>query len=132
MIYNEFVFFNNSTTYIRFASNIALEKISELLEERGMNQDVAMIRAKSVFAKESEKANLYLHNLQHYFGSELMPKIYEFIAKKALFQEVIHFGSYEHMLSMMQQVRNVSLNEQQLIQIKNVSQANLYAITVRR
>ena len=132
MIYNELVFLNNSTRYVRFASNIALEKISGLLEARGMNKDIAMKRAEGVFSKESEKASLYLHNLQYYFGSEIMHKIYEFIAKKALFQEVIKFGSYAHILAMMQRINGISLSEQELRHIKYVSQANNYAITLAR
>lgn len=132
MIYNELVFLNNSTRYVRFASNIALEKISGLLEASGMNKEIAIKRAEAVFSHESEKASLYLHNLQHYFASEIMSKIYEFIAKKALFQEVIKFGSYDQMLGMMQRVHRVSLSEQELREIKYVSQANHYAITLTR
>jgi len=132
MIYNELVFLNNSTTYVRFASNLALEKISGLLQARGMNQEVAMMRAEKVFAQESEKASLYFHNLQHSFGSEIMQNIYEFIAKKALFQEAIQFGSYDQMLRMIQQVRSRSLNEQELRQIKHLSQANRYEIALIR
>lgn len=132
MIYNELVFFNNSTTYIRFASNFALEKISELLQARGIDEEVAIQRAKKVFADESDKASLYLHNLQHYFGREIMRKVYEFIAHKALFQEVMQFSSYDHILSMMQQVHKISLNEQELKHIKQVSQANRYAIALIR
>ena len=97
-----------------------------------MNKDIAMKRAETVFSQESEKASLYFHNLQHYFGSEMMHKIYEFVAKKALFQEVIKFSSYDQMLGMMQRVHSVSLSEEELRQIKSVSQANRYAITLAR
>jgi len=130
MFYNEFLFINTSTVHIRFVSNFAFEKISDLLQAKGMNSEVAIMRAKEVFGEESEKASLYLHNLQHSFDTQIMQKVYEFISKKALFKETIQFGSYDQMLRMMQQVYSNSLCEQELNQIKHISQANRYGIAL--
>ena len=132
MFYNEILFFNNSSTHIRFASNFALEKISDLLQVKGMNPEIAVIRAQEVFGKESEKASLYLHNLQSSFDAEVMQRIYEFISHKALLQEPIKFNSYDQMLRMLQQVYRSSLNEYELKQIKHIAQANHYAIALVR
>ncbi len=131
MIYDELLFFNNSTTYVRFASNFALEKISELLQARGLSQEIALEKAQKVFNQESEKATLCLHNLHHGFGNEIMQKIYAFIAHKALLEEVIQFGSYDHILGMIQQVKSFSLSEEELRKIRHISQANRYAIALR-
>ena len=97
-----------------------------------MRPEIAFIRAKEVFAGESAKASLYLQNLQHYFGQELLSKMYEYIAHKALFQESIRFDSYDHVLRMIQEVYRFSLNEQELKQIRHITQANYYAITLVR
>jgi hypothetical protein len=132
MFYNELIFFNNSTTYIRFASNFAVEKVSELLQSKGMNPEVAIIRAREVFGSESEKASLYIHNLQHFFDTEIIKKVYEYISKKALFKDTVLFGSYDHMLRMMQEVHSVSLSEAELRQIRQISQANSYGIALIR
>lgn len=132
MFYNEVLFFNNSTIHIRFVSNFALQKVSDLLQAKGMNPEVAVVRAKRVFGGESEKASLYLQNLQHYFGTEVMLKIYDFIMQKALFQESIKFTSYDHMLRMIQEVYRSALDEKELKQIKQIAQANHYAISLVR
>ena len=132
MFYNELTFLNNSTTYVRFASNFAVEKISELLQAKGLNPEIAIIRAREVFGSESEKASLYLHNLQQSFGSELITKVYEYISRKALLKGIILFGSYDHMLRMMQEVHSVSLSEAELKQIRQISQANSYGIALIR
>jgi len=132
MFYNELLFFNNTRTHIRFASNFALVKISELLQAKGMDPDVAITRAKEVFGEESEKASLYLHNIQHFFDTEIMQKIYVFISHKALFQEQVHFNSYDHMLRMLQQVSRSSFNENELKQIRHITQANHYGVALVR
>ena len=132
MFYNELTFLNNSTTYIRFASNLAIEKISELLQSKGLSPEIAIIRAKEVFGTESEKASLYLHNLQYSFDTEIIKKVYEYISRKALFKDPILFGSYDQMLRMMQEVHSTSLSEEDLRQIRQISQANSYGITLIR
>lgn len=129
---NEILFLNTPTIHLRFASNFAFEKISDLLQAKGMNPEVAIHRTQKVFAGESEKANLYLHNLQGLFDAKIMQKIYEYIAKKALFQEELSFSSYDHMLRMMQQVNTSSLSEKELKKIRQITQANHYAITLIR
>jgi len=132
MFYNELAFLNNSTTYVRFASNFAVEKISELLQAKGLNPEVAIVRAREVFGAESEKASLYLHNLQHSFDIEIIKGVYEYISRKALFKDTILFGSYDHMLRMMQDVHSTSLSEAELRQIRQISQANSYGIALIR
>jgi len=129
---NEILFFNTPTIHIRFASNFALDKISDLLQAKGMNPESAIIRAREVFGEESAKASLYLHNLQHAFNVSIMQKVYDFISQKALFQEPIEFGSYDQVLRMMQQVYSTSLTEEELRQIKHISQANRYGIALVR
>ena len=128
---NEIFIFNTPTIHVRFASNFALEKISDLLQAKGMNPEVAIIRAQSVF-KEVDKASLYIHNFQHYFDKEIMQKLYAYISKKALFQEEIRFGSYDQLVGMMQSVYSTRLNEQELFQIKHLAQANRYGIALIR
>ncbi|MDF1881616.1 hypothetical protein JHD50_09920 [Sulfurimonas sp. MAG313] len=130
MFYNELLFFNTSSTHIRFASNYALQKISNLLQEKGMNSEVALQRAQEVFGKESAKASLYLYNIQRSFDLEVMQKVYAYIAKEALFQSVISFASYDHVLRMMQEAHRVSLSEEEIKKIRNISQANAYAISL--
>lgn len=132
MFYDELFFLNNTTTHIRFVSNFAVEKISEMLQAKGMNAEIAIVRAQEVFGEESEKASLYLHNLQHFFSVDSMQKIYDFIAHKALFKEAIKFNSYDHILRMVQQIHGSSLNEQELKQIRHIAQANHYAIALVR
>ncbi len=132
MFYHELLLLNNAHSYIRFASNFALEKISELLQAKGLNPDVAIIRAKEVFGEESEKASLYLHNLQHCFNIEMMQKVYDYITHKALLREGVQFSSYDSMLGMVQHISGSSLNEQELQQIKRIAQANRYAIALTR
>lgn len=127
---NEILFFNTPTIHLRFASNFAFEKISDLLQAKGMNPEIAMIRAQEVFASEGEKASLYLHNLQRSFNKEVMQKIYAYIANKALFQEEFSFSSYDQILRMMQQVHSVSLSEQELRELRHISQANHYGIAL--
>ncbi len=128
---NDLFIFNIPTIHVRFASNFALEKISHLLQDKGMNPEVAIVRAQAVF-KEVDKASLYFHNFQHFFDKEIMQKIYAYVSKKALFKEEISFGSYDQMLGMMQSVYKTTLNEVELKQIKHLSQANRYAIALIR
>ncbi len=132
MFYHEILLLNNAQSYIRFASNYALEKISELLQAKGVNPEVAIVRAKEVFGEESEKASLYLHNLQHCFNTETMQKVYDFISHKALLREAIQFSSYDSLLGMLQHVSVSPLSEPELKQIKRISQANAYAIALVR
>ena len=132
MFYNELTFLNNSTTYVRFASNFAVEKISELLQAKGLNSEIAIVRAREVFGTESEKASLYLHNLQHSFGTEVITQVYEYISRKALFKDTILFDSYDHMMRMMQETHSTSLSEAELRQIRQISQANSYGIALIR
>ena len=127
---NEILFFNTPTIHLRFASNFAFEKISDLLQAKGMNPEVALSRAQEVFAGEGEKASLYLHNFQRSFDTAVMQKIYEYIANKALFQEKLSFSSYDHMLRMMQQVYSNSLSQDDLRRIQHISKANSYGIAL--
>jgi hypothetical protein len=128
---NDIFIFNTPIIHVRFASNFALEKISHLLQDKGMNPEIAIVRAQAVF-KEVDKASLYFHNFQHFFDKEIMQKIYAYVSKKALFQEKISFGSYDQMLGMMQSVYKTNLSEVELKQIKHLSQANRYAIALIR
>ena len=132
MIYDDFLFINYTLPHIRFTSNFALEKVSELLQAKGMTPEIATMRAKKVFAEQSDKATLYLHNIQHYFGAEIINKVYSFIMRKALYQEPIHFDSYDHLLRMMQDVYSSSLDEEKMKNIRQIAQANGYAIALIR
>lgn len=132
MFYNELTFLNNSTTYVRFASNFAIERVSELLQAKGLNPEIAIIRAREVFGMESEKASIYMHNLQYFFDPEAIQKVYNFIMHKALSQEPVRFDSYDHVLRMIQDVKTTSLSEAELRQIKQISQANQYGIALIR
>lgn len=132
MIYDDFIFINYSLPHIRFTSNFALEKVSELLQAKGMAAEVAVVRAKKVFGERSDKASLYLHNIQHFFGAEIINKIYSFIMRKALYQEPVRFDSYDHLLRMMQGVYPSSLDETELKKIRQIAQANRYAIALIR
>jgi len=127
---NEVLFFNTPSIHIRFVANFAFEKISELLQAKGMNPDVALVRAQEVFGNEHERASLYLHNFQRFFDTTIMQRVYEYIAKKALFQESILFGSYDQILGMMQQVYRSALNEEELKQLRQISQANHFGIAL--
>ena len=129
---NDIYFLNTPTIHLRFVSNFALVKIFELLQAKGMNPEVAIKRAQEVFGEEYEKASLYLHNLHGIFDAEIMKKVYEFISHKALFQEPIHFNSYDHLLRMMQQVYRTDMSEEEHRQIKLISEANHYAIALVR
>jgi len=129
---NDILFLNTPTIHLRYASNFAFEKIADLLQAKGMNPEVAIIRAQQVFAHEGEKASLYLQNLQRSFGTDVMQKVYDYIARKALFQEQFSFSSYDQMLRMMQQVYSTSLNEEELKQLRHVSKANSYGISLVR
>jgi len=128
---NELFLFNIPSIHVRFASNFALEKISHLLQDKGMKPEIAMVRAQAVF-KEVDKASLYFHNLQHFFDKEIMQKIYAYVSNKALFQDKISFGSYDQILGMMQQVYRTNLSTQELHQIKHLAQANRYGIALIR
>ena len=132
MFYDELLFLNNSTIHVRFVRNLAVEKISNLLQAKGMNPEVALSRASKVFGTESEKASLYLHNLHNYFNKDLMHKVYEYISNKALFQEQMQFNSYDQMLGMMQNVYKTSLSEEEIKHIRHISQANHYGIALVR
>lgn len=132
MIYDDFIFINYTLPHIRFTSNFALEKVSELLQAKGMTPEAARIRAKKVFAEQSDKATIYLHNIQHYFGTEIINKVYNFIMRKALYQEPIRFDSYDHLLRMMQDVYSSSLQEEELKKIRQIAQANGYEIALIR
>jgi len=129
---NEIFFLNTPSIHIRFASNFALEKISDLLQAKGMNSEAAFIRAKEVFGEERDKASLYLHNLQVHFDEGIMNKIYDYISHKALFQEVLFLSSYDQLLRMVQNVYSTSLSEEELKKIKHISQANNYSIALIR
>jgi len=129
---NDILFLNTPTIHLRFASNFAFKKISELLQAKGMDPEIAIIRAQEVFGKEGVKASLYLHNLQCSFDTQSIQKVYEYIAHKALLKESVLFGSYDQMLGMMQHVYNTSLNEDQLKQLRHVSQANHFGIALVR
>jgi len=132
MFYNELLIFNNTQTHIRFASSFAIEKISDLLQAKGLKPEVAIMRAREVFGSESEKASLYLYNLQHFFDTEIMQKVYDFISHKALLKEPVAFNSYDAMLRMLQHVSRSSLSEQEMKQLKRIVQANDYGIALVR
>ena len=129
---NELFLFNTPIIHVRFASNFAVAKISQLLQEKGMKAEVALQRAISVYSTESHKASLYINNFQVYFDKEIMQKVYDYIATKALFQEQINFASYDQMLRLAQQVYNSSLSEEELKQIKHIAKANSYSIALVR
>lgn len=130
MFYDQLLFLNNSAIHIRFVRNLTIEKISNILQDKGMNPEVALNRARQVFGNESEKATLYLHNLQSYFNTTVMHKVYEYLARKALFQEQIKFHSYDHMLSMIQKVYTAALSEDELTQIRKICKANRYGVAL--
>jgi len=129
---NEILFLNTPIIHLRFASNFAFEKISDILQAKGMNPEVAIERAQAVFASESDKASLFMHNLQSYFDLSIMSKIYEYIARKALFQEPLSLSSYDQLLRMMQQVYSSALSESELKALRQISQANRYGIALVR
>ncbi len=132
MFYNELLLFNASAAHIRYASNFAVEKIADLIQAKGTTPQEAIIRAKAVFGEESERANLFIHNLHTYFGTEIIQKVYVYIANKALLKVKMELNSYDQVLGMMQQVYSSALSESELKALQQIAQANLYKIALIR
>lgn len=132
MFYNELLLLNASAVHIRYASNFAVEKIADLLQAKGMNPEAAIMRAKSVFGEESERASLYLHNFRACFDTEIIQKIYDFIAHKALLKETMELHAYDQVLGMMQQIHRSALSEAELKGLRQIAQANRYKISLAR
>ena len=61
-----------------------------------------------------------------------MQKVYDYIAHKALFQEELLFSSYDQMLRMLQQSYTTALSEEELRQLRHISEANRYGIALVR
>jgi hypothetical protein len=90
------------------------------------------VHSKAVFGEESEKANLFFHNLQTYFGTEIIQKVYGYIAHKALLKEKMELNSYDQVLGMMQQVYSSALSEPDLRALRQIARANRYRIALVR
>lgn len=132
MLYNQLFLFNVSAVHIRHAKSFAIERIADLLQAKGMNPEKAVMRSKAVFGEESERANLFFHNLSSCFGTEIIQKIYDYIAHKALLKETMELSSYDQVLGMMQQVYSSVLSESELKTLRQIAQANRYEIALVR
>ncbi len=121
---NEILLFDLATIHVRFISNFALEKISELLQKKGLDAEIAMKRAQEVFFNESEKASLFLHNLTKVVDGNVMRDIYQYIAQRALLQSPIDFYSYDQLVGMIQRNYKMNMSEEELEKIRQIAQAN--------
>ncbi len=121
-----------STEQIRQISNLALLKIVDILQEKGLDAKTAIVRAQEVFAHEHEKATLFMHNLQSLFDEGVIEQVYHFIANRALRQHPIDFSSYDQLVGMVQVTQKKHVNAEDLEKIKLVAQANRYGLTLLR
>ncbi len=125
---NELFLFNVPVIHLRFVSVFAIEKIAQILQEKGMNVEAAYERAKALFSHELEKADLYLHNLHKLLQTGEHEDAYAYLANKALFRQNFDFTSYDHMRGLLQQVRTQHLDEEQMQSLRKVLQANRYGV----
>lgn len=127
---NDIYFFNIPLVHLRFVSHFAIEKIAQILQEKGMNVEAAYERAKALFSHELEKADLYLHNLHKFFDQTEREKMYHYLAKRALFGQSMDFHSYDQLLALRQSIRQGALSEEELNTLQKVSQANRFGVIV--
>jgi hypothetical protein len=132
MFYNELLLCNVSAFHLRYVRSFAIEKIADLLQAKGMNPEKAIVRSRAVFGEESERANLFFYNLNRYFGTEVILRVYGYIAHKALLRGTMALNSYDQVLGMMQQVYSSVLSESELRAIRQIAQANCYEISLVR
>jgi hypothetical protein len=130
MFYNELLLCNVSAFHLRYVRSFAIEKIADLLQAKGMNPEKAIVHSRAVFGEESERVNLFFYNLNRYFGTEIIQKVYRYIAHKALLRETMVLNSYDQVLGMMQQVYSSILSEPELRVLRQIAQANRYEIAL--
>lgn len=128
MFYNELLLCKVSAFHLRYVRSFAVEKIADLLQAKGMNPEKAIIRSRAVFADDSERANLFFHTINRYFGTEIIQRVYDYIAHRALLRETMMLNSYDQLLGMMQQVYSSVLSESELRALRQIAQANRYEI----
>ncbi|MBE0498252.1 MAG: hypothetical protein IBX43_03315 [Campylobacterales bacterium] len=132
MFYNELLLCNVSAFHLRYVRSFAVEKIADILQAKGMNPEKAIVHSRGVFGEEIERANLFFHNLNNYFGAEIIQRVYGYIAHKALLKETMALNSYDQVLGMMQQVYSSVLSESELRAIRQIAQASRYEISLVR
>ena len=120
-----------SIDHVKSVSNFAVEKIAQILYDRGLDKEVSTAKAISVFSNDLDKASLYLYNLQTKFSKEMMDKFYNYIAQRAFMNQIIKLTSYDTLIGMIQMANGGFLDTTDRKKVEAIAQANKYTIGLK-
>ena len=98
--------------------------IKNILVDKGMQKDVAQSKVKKMFKSSKYKAETisHLYNSPELFASK--EKLNDALAKYALYEKSLDFGSYSSLIGLAQSISVEPLGQKQLETIKQIATLN--------
>ncbi len=108
--------------------NSVATSVSTILHKRGLDEDAAQKIAEDMIGENEELFEAMVRNLESGCSVLTQDKIMEYLSKKALYKESVTLNSYSFLVSMVHKIKNASLSEKTLKELKSVEQKNsIYA-----
>ncbi|QFR50074.1 hypothetical protein FJR48_10195 [Sulfurimonas lithotrophica] len=99
--------------------------VSQKLENKGLNPDVALERASAIFAENIDTTIIKLHHLQTHPKLALnTDEMIEALAKRALFEKPVNLESYDSVTGFVQDIKGHNLTSKERDAIKEIVKLN--------
>lgn len=114
--------YKNNPGHIDYTAN---ENVRYFLQKQGLNPSVALEKATQVFSANEINATVRMHNLLSHCKEDVsIDALYRAVAKRALLNKKVNLASYATLVSLVQDVKGVGLDNEELTMLQKVASVN--------
>jgi len=105
-------------------TNTLTNTIASYLYKRGLDEDAALEISRSFVDENHDDLKDMINNLVHTYRDIDHKDVFEYLSMSALHREKIDLSQYDHLISMVSQIKGSALSAEELVQIQTVSKLN--------
>lgn len=114
----------HADTDSQIEQNAISSSIASILHKRGLDEDAARVISNKLVDEEDELFARMIENLVDECSSLSKEEVLEYLSTAALYRHSVRLDSYAQLVNMISKIKEKSLNEQTLKQLRTVAKRN--------
>lgn len=104
--------------------NTVSSSVASILYKRGIDEEAALELSDDLLEKDEVLLALMIQNLEDGCNTVSREEVLEYLSTAVLHRQIVHFDSYDHLISMVSNIKQKALDEKTLKELNNVAKKN--------
>jgi len=115
---------SNAVAQSQTSINTVSSSVASILHKRGIDEETAQELSDNLLVEEEALLALMIQNLEDVCSIVSREEVLEYLSTAALFRQNVHFDSYDYLIAMVSNIKQKSLDETTLKQLKYIAKKN--------